>query len=324
MIRPIISSMIRPIISSMVDPFEPEIKRYFARLDSALTSHYTYDDVLFLDPSDTFEFDWVAPSALTPLEYLTDGDDGVDRGRLSLSSDGTYNFDPSLTLEVNGVPKINTDDYPIDGKLYKIKITSVTAIKIKYLGTNSSLINPHDGIMANPVATIGGVTTSNIIGLSTGNTELSNEGNNTLTYVNIPDSNRTQYTLTNGEWIGAELQPQPFHTDDYEKTNNGTAVPPNQFDFTSSGQGMYRDYEFIGTVLMNVDIDADVATTLQLRDSPNGLLADPLIASGAAISLVDFVYFAAKGGTYIRNSAVATGRFTVHEMSVIPLIEIAV
>lgn len=204
--------MIRPMITSMVNPLVAAIKRTFIQLDDAIPSYYSYVTTLDLESDDTFEFDFLAPNGVTTgSEYLTDGDGVVDAQRawVLLASNGTYNMATGFTLEVDNLLVTGADNYPIDGKLHKAKITATTTKNIKYLGTRFTMASFYNGILANPVATISSVTTTNTLGLSTGNSEPSEEANNTITYVDIPDSDRESFQLSGDKTQWDNISPLP-------------------------------------------------------------------------------------------------------------------
>ena len=64
MIRSMKRSMISTMIKSMVNPdSDSAITRHFAQLDSVLMSHLTYANTLVFGSGDTYEFDFLAPTA---------------------------------------------------------------------------------------------------------------------------------------------------------------------------------------------------------------------------------------------------------------------
>jgi len=168
-----VTGMVRPsMVSTMVNPLASFIRRYFAQLDAVQQSHYVYANTLVFQAGDTYEFDFLAPTgAVTSDEYLTDGDTADDRSFLLFrNSDYTINAS-NMTLEVDGVIKVTGDLHPVDGALHHAKITFTAAARLGFMGSRYTLVDFYSGILANAVATISGVTTSNTLGLATGNVE---------------------------------------------------------------------------------------------------------------------------------------------------------
>ena len=216
MIRSMTRSMIKPIITSLVNPDVGDptgaTERYFAPLDDVLMSYYFYSTAIVLSAGDTFELEFLAPSSVvSSTETISDGETASNRLRIQLASDGTYRFpSPSAaTLEVDGVVINSSSTYPVDGKQHKAKFTGVGTGVLKYLGVRYTIASYYSGIISNPIATISGVKTTNTLGLATGNSEPSAEANNTITYINIPDSNRELYQLSVDETQWNNISPSP-------------------------------------------------------------------------------------------------------------------
>ena len=180
--------------------------RYFAELSS---SHYIYDAALVFSAGDTFEFDFLAPMGIVNKEYLTDSDAG-SRAWTQLNNTGKWNYNENvLQLYLDGTQLSKTDDYPTDGKLHTLTLSMTSSSEIHVLAARTGITGLYNGIMANAVATIGGVTTSNAMALSTGNSEPSAEANNAITYVNILDSQREQYQLSANAAQWNNISPDP-------------------------------------------------------------------------------------------------------------------
>ena len=207
--------MIRPMITSMVNPDAgvSAITRHLTKLDDVLNSHFTYDNTLVFGGSDTFEFEFLAPSSVVPgTQYLIDGDSSSDRVYFGFKTDGLYlaNSSEIDSLNIDGVDvSLSATPYPTDGKLYKAVLTLKAGARIGILGSRYTLSQEYPGIMVNPKATISGVTTTNTLGLAAENSEPSAEGNNTITYVNIPNSNRELYQLSVDETQWDNISPSP-------------------------------------------------------------------------------------------------------------------
>ena len=181
------------------------IERYFISLDSAVMQSYTISNLLTFASGDTFEIDFVAPTGITAAnESLCDGDDGADRGFVTLADDGTYNLTSQGAVTVDGISITGASNYPTDGKLHTLKISFTASGKIKFLGRHYLGSNYSNSIISNPNAVIGGVTTSWALDEPTLNTEESQEGGSFITYSNIstglPD--RELFTFVDGDWIG--------------------------------------------------------------------------------------------------------------------------
>lgn len=175
MIRSMITSMIRPMIRPMIGG-DGAITRFFAEFDSVLNSHLVYANTLVFTSGDTYKCEFLAPNAtVASNETITDGDNTGNPALFELASDGTYNIGANMTVTVGGVAVTGASSYPTDGKLYEYEFTFTGAARIKFLGKNEASSNFYNGIFANLVATISGVTTTNPLGLATGNVEYSDE-----------------------------------------------------------------------------------------------------------------------------------------------------
>jgi hypothetical protein len=121
------------------------------------------------------------------------------------------NLDPNTTvgtmfLDGVSVPLVGTP-YPDDDKLHTMKLVFNATARIKVLGSRFSIEEYFDGIIANPKATISSVTTTHSLDLATGNTEQSEESSNIITYVNIPDTNRELFQLSQDETQWDNISP---------------------------------------------------------------------------------------------------------------------
>ncbi|HHZ71335.1 MAG TPA: hypothetical protein EYN54_13905 [Methylococcaceae bacterium] len=211
MIKSMMQPMIRPMIKSMVNPDAGggAITRFFAQLDDVLMSYYVYANTLNFTSGDTYKFLWLAPiSAVTSNEYLTD-DTGASRAWFVINSAGNFSANSNVgSMKLDGNSVSLGSGYPKDGKLHEIELTYNGAASVSILGSFNTLVSGfYNGILANPVATISGVTTTNTLGLATGNSEPSAEANNTITYVNIPDSNREEFQLSGDETQWDNISP---------------------------------------------------------------------------------------------------------------------
>jgi len=207
-IRTSIKQSIRRSILGNTGDVNSAITRYFAQLDPVQQSYYSYANTLVFGAGDTFEFEFLAPTGvLSSTMYLIDGDGTVDRSFLLMQALGNFDINNSVvsSFELDGVSVALDGAYPVDGKLHTIKINYSNTARLRVMGSQHSGVQFYDGIIANPVATIGGVTTSNTLGLATGNVEASVTTGpaNSITYVNIPDAQREKYTLIDGSWLSS-------------------------------------------------------------------------------------------------------------------------
>lgn len=174
------------------------ITRFYAELDSVQQSHGVYANTLVFQAGDTYKFDFLAPtSTVSADEYLVDGDGSSDRAYVAMQAGGTFLVNPNeiANLNIDGLDVALNSSYPTDSKLHTVILTLSVGARIGTLGARFSLANFYNGIIANPVATISGVTTSNTLGLATGDVEYPAE--NTFGAEEIVN---TAFVNTNG-WI---------------------------------------------------------------------------------------------------------------------------
>lgn len=200
MIRPIIRTIISAIIKPIISDSTPiEGTRTFIETDPDFDMHYSYITTLTFASGDTFELDFTGTLGPPPSFYIADGEDIDDRGFIVVdNSTGKFVLSASISnLEIDGVnlDLINTL-FPTDGKLHHIKVIFDDVAKIKVVGSRYSIEETFQGILANVKATIGGVTHSHALGDATGNSEQSAEVNGIINYVNIPNTQRELYQLS--------------------------------------------------------------------------------------------------------------------------------
>ena len=200
MITSMVTGMVRPsMVSAMVNPLASFIRRYFAELDSVQQSHYVYANTLVFQSGDTFEFDFLAPTgAVAANEYLTD-DTGGSRAWFVINAAGSFSANSNIgSMTLDGISVSLSSSYPVDGKLHKIELTYSGAASVSILGAFNTLASGfYNGIIANPAATISGVTTTNPIGLATGNIEYPAEnvfGVNDASDLSSPSSVNSELT----------------------------------------------------------------------------------------------------------------------------------
>jgi len=203
-------------------PVVVAIQRYFIDLDPVLTSHY----LLTTQISEAGNFS-------IPFEFSTVDGAGILTilGQSASVLNAVYIDADVIKATINGIALAFTTPTVADGKLHSGVISrsgttptltldsvvypedtltaSTGTFVIDAYGVSNST-NYFNGILAN----IDGIA----LGLATGNVE----GN--ATYINIPESNREQYTLVDGDWLGGELVVNgDFATDsDWDKFGTST------------------------------------------------------------------------------------------------------
>ena len=187
-------------------------QRHFSKLDTILDSHFNFATPLALNTGDEFEFYMLAPTGtLATREHIFDNDaSDAARCMLLMADDGTWSNSGDFDFFVDGVEESGSSLHPTDGKYHHVRVViTADGMRVARLATRHNVRDGYNGIMSDFKATIGGVTTTIPISLSTGTAEASNEGNNTLNYVNIPDTNRELYELSpdESEWVNIEVTP---------------------------------------------------------------------------------------------------------------------
>ena len=216
MIRSMISKTINSTITTLINPFDGLLSRYFVTLDPVLNSKYEITNPLTFTGDFEIESD-IATSSLTGHMIVSTSNVTQD-----------YIFVRSSTGEVGlsifGVGITGTI-VVTDGKLHTIKITKVgttlslfvdgvadgtttttgASAQIGLIGGWSANSLFYKGIIANVKLTdksgASDVVTTFKLDQATANTESSVEGDNSLTYNNIPQSGRELYTLEDAAWV---------------------------------------------------------------------------------------------------------------------------
>lgn len=190
-----------------------KIDRYFIQMDDVLDSYYNVTTALVFGIGDELEFVYTAPTAVLPVrEHMFDNDvSDAARMMLLMASDGTWSNTGDFDFFVDGVEETGSSLYPVDGKEHHVRcVANVAGLRVVNFCTRYNVRDAYNGIMSNIKATIGGVTTTFGVDLSTGTAEASEEANNTLNYVNIPDSNREEFRriMAEKEWNNISPDPQ--------------------------------------------------------------------------------------------------------------------
>ena len=220
MIYSMISKTIKSMITTVINPFDGLLSRYFVTLDPVLNSHYEMAAPITFtgDFEIEVEISTVTTDSLTIiLASATDTDNYI-----AFTSAG------AIRVKIGGI-SIDTSSgvLAIDGKLHTLKVKRVGLVLTKILDdvivdtdTLDSILNMltgeiarnssgfyFDGIIANAKFTdksgASDVVTTFKLDQATANTESSIEGNNSVTYTNIPQSARELYTLDGNIWTDA-------------------------------------------------------------------------------------------------------------------------
>ena len=239
MIYSMISKTIKSMITTVINPFDGLLSRYFVNLDPVLNSYYEMAAPITFtgDFEIEVEISTITTDSLTIIfASATDTDNYI-----------AFTAAGAIRVKIGG---INTDTpsgvLPIDGKLHTLKIKRVGLVLTKILDdvivdtdvlgsvlnmliseiarNSAGAFDYFDGIIANAKFTdksgASDVVTSFKLDQATANTESSIEGNNSVTYINIPQSARELYTLEDDTWVGSELVTNGNFTTDLSSWSN--------------------------------------------------------------------------------------------------------
>ena len=211
-----ISKTINSTITTIINPFDVSglLSRYFVTLDPVLNSHYEVAAPITF--AGDFEIEVEFSTTMTSYgmiigkngnsRYLAVHPSGVIRLQLSTSIIGTTNVrDGKLhtckLIRTSGVVQIFIDGV-LNGSLNDTNVLIFDRVGRWY--ENSLYFN---GIIANAKFTdqsgASDVVTTFKLDQATANTESSIEGNNSVDYINIPQSARELYTLEGSTWTDA-------------------------------------------------------------------------------------------------------------------------
>jgi hypothetical protein len=197
------------------------LSRVFNTLDPSLTSYYTINNTIAFSGDFEIELDF-ATSQTGGAGMLLIGDDHANSIYVRTDPAGT------IKVWLDGAGYIFSVGTYTDGELHNLIIrqtgtsmvlildgvsTSAQAV-VPYTGGNDFFIGSwtnatdkyFDGVIANVKLTdhVTSVVTTFGLDTATGTSESSDEGNNSVTYVNVSESNRHEFTFIAGEWIGNE------------------------------------------------------------------------------------------------------------------------
>ncbi len=219
--RSITSSITRSITSSI----SGAITRYFSTLDPVLNSHYVIANPIAFTGDFEIRLDFAGPNQAKILL----GD--------SHATSYYFNVDATnLTVRIAGVPtefahagsnlfdgKLHTITYRLTGTSFEVLVDTLSLgsqVVVPYTGANNFLLGSSnsiatylDGILANPKFTDNSgtpVTTTFTLGNAPGvDAELSAEGNNTATRVNVALANTENFQLSNDKTQWDNISPDP-------------------------------------------------------------------------------------------------------------------
>ena len=217
MIRSTISKMVRSMITTIINPFDGLLSRYFVTLDPVLNSAYEMAQPITF--AGDFEIEFEFSTTTTGTYGIIIGSTTSQSDFLALGSTGRVRVQFGGS-SLNGTILIN------DGKLHKCKVARISGVISvfvdgvldgSYSNAATSTFNTlgrwatntyyFNGIIANAKFTdqsgASDVVTTFKLDQATANTESSVEGNNSVTYVNIPQSARDLYTLDGNIWTDA-------------------------------------------------------------------------------------------------------------------------
>lgn len=201
-LRSVTRNVTRSVTRSVISP----IRRIFIDLQRSLPSSYLLD----WTGTGAFEIEFEYSTTQANLQYLFDSVLGDNRFFVLIQADGAMQINTGITnvfIDDVEIDPLAVGAVPKDGKLHKMKLVGNTTTEIGKIGLRFNSVDGFDGVIAN-VKITDLATPSNSIPLirlnqPTGNTEVA--GSTTVTYSNIPTSNRELYTKqVNGDWLGVE------------------------------------------------------------------------------------------------------------------------
>ena len=221
MIYSMISKTIKSMITTVINPFDGLISRYFLNLDPVLNSYYEIATTITFTGDFEVEVDAYEPIANyggvisgSNFELLTRADGSLEKmsvlvGGASMSIESAFSRTVFNNLKITRTGSTTTIVTSLGTFDVSAVFGSVT-VNIDAIGKNTSGIGGPDlfnGIIANAKFTdksgASDVVTTFKLDQATANTESSIEGNNSVTYKNIPQSARELYTLDGTTWTDA-------------------------------------------------------------------------------------------------------------------------
>lgn len=231
--------------------------RYFNTLDPIQNSYYLIaSPIVFAGDYEVQADVYFIGATLRPYGNSNNGN-----SRVVISSDGSINWRvgttsaelnapagsvPANTLSTLLVTRVGTvGQILVNGVQVATGVVLTTATDIDVIGRNSTAYS--DGIIANAKFTdksgVANAVTTFALDTPVGNTESSAEGNNSVTYVNIPDVNeatplREEFEFK-GDWMSKELVdsvPTSFGTN---ASNVINVASPTEFSLVGDGTAFF-------------------------------------------------------------------------------------
>jgi len=334
MIRSQISSMIRSQITSMVNPNAGggAEQRIFIDLDPVANGFYELATPIVMTGDFSVKANLSSPlgssSALcggaSGASHITINTDLTIRIRINnqsvLSSSVTGLDDGRLHL-IEFIRTGSTGEIFIDGVSFEVfGSVSIGLFTIDFIGQQNNL-SFFDGILANPTFNNNGTITSFNLDEATSNTELSNEGNNTLTYNNIALDDRELFTLVGNDWVGQELVVNGgFATDSDWVLGVGTSISGGEAHYTSAATSI----RITASVDVPVSVGARYLATHKITQITEGGLFTVISGRGTPTntSIGDYsfvVEILSLSSTYTRSSGTTTA--SIDDFSVKRILE---
>lgn len=336
-IRPVVRSLIRPVVTTI----DGALRRIFITADAVLNTKFTFSAVTLAGDFDV-NIDAILPT--DAVTYSLYGQDASASNSIKVLSTGFVSIvigGSTVTSTVLATKDSKYRNYGVKliGNDFEFTESGVTIDTVTDAGAAanslvldaiavSNGLNFFANALANPV--IDDLTTTSnseswlLDRPFPQTTEQSSSNSNLLTYVNADSSTRELFTQVGADWLGAEAIPQPI---EFSVNWLETVVLPPQSgnSYTTvdtSGQGMYIDHGKIGPVRIKYDVSSGDANW-QLRDSINGLLADPLIVTASTPNEAASIdYNSTLGGLYLRHFTTSGITVTTNDLSIKRILEI--
>jgi hypothetical protein len=123
--------------------------RYFNTLDPIQTSHYTIANPITLVSGDSISVEFVSSKVQSSFTPLFDGNVGSRITARSGSVATEWNFAGLTNVAVDGIPTVNGDTFPTDGKIHTLTATIAVTGVVQFVGCNFAVNTFFDGIIAN-------------------------------------------------------------------------------------------------------------------------------------------------------------------------------
>jgi hypothetical protein len=235
------------------------------------------------------------------------------------TTDAYTDFEVTSTLSTQKTYLITVDVQSREAGSFKINTATTDSSQLFDIGVTELIVT---GTTFSSIQT-GGTGFTGVAKISTREIPSSTP---LLTRVNQTTAEVTKYAVTDDGYLGPELEPQPLNLNTWNITTTASLVSDTEINLGSGpvgnvAGGAYKDYEVEGTYRVQVEADSE-GTVLQLKDSPNGLVGDPVIVDSNPIDqTLDYSF--TLGGLYFRSIGSEGDRITVDKASVKRIIEVA-